>query len=215
MLSIKYGHNISFNFPRYYSNDASWYMLAESSTKQFFIDVIKPNFNIIDAGAQIGMYTVLFSKLATEGTVHAFEPTDTVNLLSDNLAYNNCKNVKIHNIALSDKDGVYNDTIFKIWSQNVIETKEFEFTTIDTFTKKNNIKVDLIKIDVDSYDFEVLQGSKEVLLSQEPIIMVELNHALGKRGYEPRHAIDFMKSIGYSVKQVYDGENYFFTKDKA
>ena len=191
MLSIKYGHNISFNFPRYYSNDASWYMLAESSTKQFFIDVIKPNFNIIDAGAQIGMYTVLFSKLATEGTVHAFEPTDTVNLLSDNLAYNNCKNVKIHNIALSDKDGVYN------------------------FTKKNNIKFDLIKIDVDSYDFEVLQGSKEVLLSQEPIIMVELNHALGKRGYEPRHAIDFMKSIGYSVKQVYDGENYFFTKDKA
>lgn len=215
MLNINYGKNISYSFPNYYSNDASWYMAAEATTKQYFSDIIKPNFKIIDAGAQIGMYTVLFSKLASSGTVYAFEPTDTVNLLKANLQYNNCENVEVYNVALSNKDGAYLDTIYKIWSQNVVETKEFNFLTIDTFVKQKNISPDLIKIDVDSYDFEVLQGCKEILIKEEPIIMVELNHALGKRGYEPQHAIDFMKSINYSIKQVFDGENFLFMKDKV
>jgi FkbM family methyltransferase len=212
MLNVSYGKGVSYSFPNYYSKDASWYMSAESDTKQYFIDVIKPHFKIIDAGAQIGMYTVLFSKLAASGVVYAFEPTDTVNLLNENLIYNNCKNVFVHNVALSNKDGIYTDTIYKIWSQNVIETKEFEFMTIDSFSKNNEIKPDLIKIDVDSYDFEVLQGCKEVLIKHDPIVMVELNHALSKRGYEPKHAVEFMKSINYQVKKIFDGENFLFTK---
>lgn len=213
MLRITYSDKIAYNFPKYYPNDLGWYMSAELNTKKFFIDNIKPNFNIIDAGAQIGMYSVLFSKLANEGTVYAFEPTDTISLLNDNIVFNKCHNIKLNKIALSNKDGKYTDTVYKIWSQNIVETKEFEFVTIDTFAKNNNLKIDLIKIDVDSYDYEVLQGCKEVLINQEPIVMVELNHALGKRGYEPRHAIDFMKSINYSVKQIFDGENFLFTKD--
>lgn len=215
MLQINYPNNISFSFPKYYDCDVGWYRQAEMSTKQFFMDVIKKNFTIIDAGAQIGMYTVFFSKLASEGFVHAFEPTDTINLLNENLSFNNCNNVKTHNIALSNKDGKYKDTVYKIWSQQVTETKEFNFITIDTFTKENNIKPNLIKIDVDSYDFEVLQGSQNILTSYEPMIIVELNQGLAKRGYEPQDVIDYMKSLNYNVKHVFDGENFLFTKIKG
>lgn len=210
MLNIKYDNNLNFNFTDYYFQDKSWYETAEINTKKFFIDIIKPNFNIIDAGAQIGMYSVLFSKLATNGKVYAFEPTDTINMLKKNLEYNDCENVFLQNIALSNKTGIFMDKIFKVWSQNIIEEKEFEFITIDDFVKKNNLKINLIKIDVDSYDYEVLQGSKSVLESQKPFVLVELNHALSKRNYATQDAINFMTSVGYEIENVFDQENYLF-----
>lgn len=212
MLRINYTSNLSFDFPHYYNFDKSWYELAETETKKFFSEVIKDDFTIIDAGAQIGMYSVLFGKLATNGKVYAFEPTDTAGMLQENLNYNNCDNVDVRKIALSNKDGKYKDVIYKLWSQNMIDDKEFEFITIDTFAKQNNLKIDLIKIDVDSYDFEVLQGSKNVLQTQEPIVVVELNHALHKRSYTPQNAIDFMDSIGYKIQRLFDNENYYFVK---
>lgn len=213
MIRITYGSN-SFDFPRYFHTDAGWYMSAEWNTKRFFESVIKEDFTIIDAGAQIGMYSVPFSKFAKNGTVYAFEPTDTVDLLRENLAYNNCDNVLVQNIALSNRDGKFFDKIFKIWSQKVVDQKEFEFTTIDTFVSQKKLKIDLIKIDVDSYDYEVLLGCEKTLREQNPIVVVELNEALEKRGFKPEDAVNFMDSIGYYLKEILDGENFLFLKGK-
>jgi len=215
MISIQYGYGFKLDFPRYYEHDAAWYVSAESSTKSFFINTIKKNFNIIDAGAQIGMYAALFSKLAHQGSVYAFEPTDTSSLLHENLEYNNCRNAHIQNIALSNKEGAFFEKIHKIWSQNVVDEKEHNFTTIDKFVEQNNLKIDLIKIDVDSYDVEVLLGSEKTLKEQSPIVVVELNNALKLRGYSPEDAISFMAKIGYQVDQILDGENFVFIKAKS
>jgi FkbM family methyltransferase len=212
MLKIDYGTKYSIEFPHYFSHDVGWYQKAEKKTKEYFLDIIKPDHNIIDAGAQIGMYTVLFSKLAHKGNVFAFEPTETIELLRKNLDYNNCNNVSLHDIPLSSKEENKIDKIYRIWSKNVIVEKEFSFTTIDSFINKNNLHIDLIKIDVDSYDYEVLLGSKNYLTKCNPIIVVELNHALNKRGYTVKHPIEFMNSIGYRVEHVLDNENYVFKK---
>lgn len=212
MLSISYDKEITINFPYYLKEDAEWYKVAEKNTKNFFISNIKQNSTIIDAGAQIGMYSVLFSKLASAGKVYCFEPTDTIELLINNLNFNNCKNVEPHQIALSNKDGEYVDVIYKQWSQNKVDHKKFNFSTLDTFIKNKNIIVDLIKIDVDSYDYEVLLGCKQTLIEQSPIVVVELNYALKKRGFEPKDAIQFMNSINYKIDKILDNENYIFKK---
>lgn len=210
MLNISYG-SFSLEFPKYIDSDAQWYKNAEMQTKQFYINNIKNNFNIIDAGAQIGMYSVLFSKL-TNGTVYSFEPTDNINLLNENLQYHKCKNVKVYDLALSNINGVFKDKIYKIWSQQIVDDKEFNFITIDKFVKDNNIKLDLLKVDVDSYDYETLLGSKETLLNQNPIVVAELNIALLKRNKTVQESIDFMKSINYNVVGFYDNDNYVFKK---
>lgn len=210
--------NTVYNFPRYYECDVNWYtslIHSEMETKKYFFESIKPEDCLIDAGAQIGMYSVFFSKLAPYGNVYSFEPTDTINMLNENLQYNSCSNVTTYNIALSNKDGKYVDTVYKIWSQQLVEKKEFNFLTIDTFVKESKIKPNLIKIDVDSYDFEVLQGSKQTLINHQPAIMVELNDGLSKRGHSPQLAIDFMKSVNYSIKNVFDKQNFLFMKDKV
>lgn len=213
MLSIAYKDGLSFNFPRYYASDAGWFMSAEGNTKQFLCDYIKPNFTIIDAGANIGMYTIPFAKLAHQGKVFAFEPTDTVEMLKENLAYNNCaSNVSIQLEPLGEKDEIKTDKIFKVWSQGIVDNKEFSFITLDTFVKSNNLTVDLVKIDVDSYDYEVLLGGKQFLTEQNPLVVVELNHALGKRNHNVQEALDYMSSINYKLKFILDNENYIFSK---
>ena len=47
------------------------------------------------------------------------------------------------------------DKIYHVWEQAPPLNQEFEFTCIDTFVNERKIKVDAIKIDVDSYDYEV------------------------------------------------------------
>jgi FkbM family methyltransferase len=212
MLKISYPIG-TFNFPAYYEQDAWWFDQAERTTKQFLCDYIKPSFTIIDAGANIGMYTVPFSKLATNGTVYAFEPTDTIEMLKANLQHNNCQdNVVFCSQPLGQFDGKKQDKVFKVWSQNIIDDKEFDFITLDTFVAQNNLKVDLLKIDVDSFDYEVLLGGNQFLKEQNPLVVVELNHALGKRGHNVQEALEYMVETGYDLKEVLDGENFVFTK---
>lgn len=216
MINLSYNikeKNITHSFPKYYDCDKNWFANAELKTKEFFINTIQENFNIIDAGAQIGMYSVLFGELANKGKVYAFEPTDTMDFLIENLKENKIENVELYKVALSNKVGNFTDKIFKVWSQQIIDHKEFEFETIDNFVSKNNLKIDLIKIDVDSYDYEVLQGCENFFKTQNPIVVVELNHALGKRNYNIQQAVDLMKSYSYKVEHILDGDNYIFTKE--
>lgn len=212
MLTSSYG-NFVLEFPHYYACDMGWYANAEMATKKFYFENIKDNFNIIDAGAQIGMYSVLFSML-TKGQVYSFEPTDTVELLRKNIEHHKCNNVNVYQKAISDRTGVFTDKVYKIWSQQVIEEKEFEFTTIDQFIDDNNINIDLIKIDVDSYDYEALLGSRKTLESQNPLVVVELNYALERRNRTVQECIDFMNSIGYQQVGFFDNDNYAFRKNK-
>lgn len=216
MLTFNYnieGNQKQYTCSNYYEFDKNWFLHAEINTRNFVQNFVKPNFTIIDAGAQIGMYTILFSKLAHNGKVYAFEPTDTVEFLKSNLIENNCNNVEIINKPLSSHVETKTDKIFKIWSKQIIDEKEFEFETIDNFVKSRNIKVDLLKIDVDSYDYEVLIGSENTLREQSPYVIVELNHALEKRGYRKEQGIQFLQSLGYRQEYHYDEDNFLFVKD--
>ncbi len=211
MLSIKY-KNKEIKFSDYFETDRDWYMHGERSTKIFYEENIKPHFNIIDAGAQIGMYTVLFSKL-TNGKVFSFEPTDTVELLKKNVIFNDCKNVEIINKALSNKDEIKKDFIIKVHSQNIIEDKIFEYITIDSFVKNNNLKIDLLKIDVDSYDYEVLTGAEYLLSEQAPIVVVELEESLlNMRGFSIKDGVSFMEKLNYKLISNSDHNFIFFKK---
>jgi len=213
MITIQYTSEISYSFPSYNDCDADWFTSAEGSTKNFIHSYIKPEFNIIDAGANIGMYTVPFAKLAPKGTVYAFEPTDIVNMLDENLSYNSCKeNVVLINQPLGKEDGRKLDRIFKVWSQGITDDREHDFITLDSFVEKIGKKIDLIKIDVDSYDYEVLLGGEKFLREQSPLIIVELCYALEKRGHSVQEAKDYLMSLGYVEKEIFDGENYVFIK---
>jgi len=66
----------------YYEEFLGYYPNCEMQTKQCFVDNAKQDWVFLDIGANIGYFSILFSRLAPEGKVYAFEPTDTFDMLN-------------------------------------------------------------------------------------------------------------------------------------
>jgi len=196
-----------------YSLHTEWYKAAERQSKAWWAANVKEDWNILDIGANVGMYSVLFSKLVPKGKVFCFEPTPTVEILKKNLEHIAAPNCEVLEYAVGNRCGVIDESIQMIWKRELLE-RPFNFITVDEFVKmRSPLQIDAIKIDTDGYDPEVLYGCVETLKSQTPILIVELNHeALGYRGHTAQQAIDFMNNLGYKVDQILDHENYLFRK---
>jgi FkbM family methyltransferase len=179
-------------------------------TKEWFIKHIEPNWVILDCGANIGYYSILFSQLAPHGTVFAFEPTVTFEMLKDNLAHASARNVIPLRLALGRRTGRINDAIFRIWGE-APERMEYDFATVDDWVASQRLaRLDCIKIDVDSYDFEVLQGSERTLKQHNPYVVVELNHALNRRNQNVPMALEWLCAQGYKECLCLEHDNYVF-----
>lgn len=190
-------------FTSYYGSDAAH---VEPQTRQWFTSQIKSGDVVFDVGANIGLYSILFSQL-TDNT-YSFEPTDTYDkLLLPNLERNNIRNVKTFKLALGDKIGTFEDKIYKIWGQEPVQAK-YDFTTLDEFSTIPNY----IKIDVDGFELEVLRGGKKLLLNNNVVVCVEVNHALHTRGHKESDIMDFMSEIGYRHVDTFDDENFVFKR---
>lgn len=196
----------------YYDNFKDYYPDCEPATKQWFVENVQEDWMILDCGANIGYFSILFSKLAKRGHVYAFEPTSTISMLQDNLAYHKVTNVTPIQCALGRTSGSKVDKIFRIWGSEP-EQQEYPFISIDNFVIEKNIpKIDCIKIDVDSFDFEVLQGAEQTLLNHDPYVMVELNHALNKRNQSNTQALEWLARLGYTSAIVLDDENFLLKR---
>ncbi|MFB3786089.1 MAG: FkbM family methyltransferase [bacterium] len=196
----------------YYDEFVNYYPRCEMETKQWFVEHIQPDWTILDCGANIGYYTILFAQQAHLGQVHAFEPTRTVEMLKTNLRHHRIANVTVHTEALGNKTGRSLDGIYRIWGAEP-ERDVYSFTTIDDFVRTQALaRVDCIKIDVDSFDFEVLRGARQTLVDFDPYVMVELNHALSRRGQSNAEALEWLAGLGYEEAQVFDHENFLLKR---
>lgn len=137
---------------------------------------VVPGTIILDIGAHIGTHTINFAKWVNHGVVYAFEPQPKIfRELFYNIALNNIKNVKLFNTAIGSKNG-------KIELSPLTELNEggtgcygnsgifADLITIDSLNLNN---VSLIKIDVEGMEDSVLEGAKETILRNKPIIFIE------------------------------------------
>lgn len=156
---------------------------------------INPEKDVVDVGANIGLHSVLFSRLIHSGQkVLAIEPTpNALKYLNANLQRNECNNKVIV------FDGIAAD-IENSYELNVIEGKEeyssigemnhpktigmpmtsiiVKGNTIDNLVELNQLKPGLIKIDTEGAEYKVLSGARDVMRIYRPIILSELNEKL-------------------------------------
>lgn len=204
----------SISLVAYYPQFRDYYRECELQTKRWFVDNMRPDWIICDVGANVGYYSVLFSRLATRGQIFAFEPTDTIRLLERNLTHNGADNVQPLQLALGAQAGEIEENIFRIWGRDA-ERKVYDFSTLDAFVCQRGLtRLDCLKIDVDSFDFEVLRGGEEALKRFNPWIVVELNHALAKRNQSVPEALEWLLARGYREALVLDSENYVLRRDE-
>jgi FkbM family methyltransferase len=148
---------------------------------------------IIDIGANIGLNSIMFSKYTD---VHAFEPV-FYDILSDNV-----KGLPVHvyPFALSNCKGSKD-----IFIEDAIGAASFH--TTGTVSKVVDMEclddivhdpVSFMKIDVENHEYEVLQGAKELIMKNKPVICVE---TFG----DPER---LLKLVGYTQLFTFPESNY-------
>jgi FkbM family methyltransferase len=198
------------------SNGQLW---ENSSIEEFYKHITDNNYNIVDIGAQSGLYT-LYAKFLPTCNFYAFEPFPaTFKLLNDNIELNNIKNVKTYNIALSDKD---EDTVlYTSLSHNGLHTMgnnplrfsdinriNIKSSTLDNIFFNNDIKVDFIKIDTEGWEFNIIKGGINTIKKYRPIIQLEWNETNMKQcninSYEFQNFI--LNDLKYKVLSLINEE---------
>ena len=177
--------------------------------------IVKNGDVVLDIGANIGYYTVIFSRLTgSKGMVYAFEPVKKYReVLKENLISNKVKNAKIYPFGFSDKKesldiyiGNSSATLHWVADNSPLFQERIRLITLDEFSKKNNIKkIDFIKIDVDGHEPSFFKGAWNTLEKFNPVILLEINQEnYLKAGTTAWDFYDLLKSKSY---KIFDEEN--------
>ena len=176
----------------------------------------------LDIGVYRGVYSFQLAKYFN--FVHSFEPNPLLfPYLNKNLK-KILNNIQLYNYALSDSNGdtklklpIRSESIFK---NNIEELYQLGAASIHPNNKFNDFKevivrkkklddlklvnkIGFIKIDVEGHEIEVINGAKETIKNNMPILLVEI---------EERHTqSSVIESINYINKFDY---NCFYINDK-
>ena len=136
------------------------------------LNLIKPGMNVVDAGANLGYYTLITSALIKHGEVHAFEPQPFLySYLCRNVVLNGCHNVVVNQTAIADNDGtavLYGDPKGGASSlfQHPRGVQQIEVPTISLDSYFSNAgwpRVDFIKMDIEGAEVRALSGMRELV----------------------------------------------------
>ena len=156
----------------------------------------KKDYNLIDVGSNVGIYSLYYASLNLNNTVYSFEPDpSSFNNFLKNISLNNLSNISPFLYALSDKSGIarFNYSLFRPGAGAGSLNSEYKFykarkkislfnyletRCLDDFFDNELIAGDsILKIDVDGPEFQVLRGAKNGLMSGKiKSICIEINY---------------------------------------
>lgn len=185
---------------------------------------INPSKDIIDVGANIGLFTVLFAKNIDSGRrVLSAEPTLTaMAYLESNVKRNEVKDkVLLYNGVLADRSGNFelhvipgmeeysslgpmaHDAVAKHSHETVIVSGE----TVDQLVSLHNLEPGFIKIDTEGAEYSVISGAVQTLKAHKPVILSELSHKLlSEQGSSSKELMEMLKRTGYEIFNAYTEE---------
>lgn len=169
---------------------------------------LKADSVFIDIGANIGLYAVHLSKIINKkGKILCFEPFSVnFNCLSENIRLNNFSHVQVERLAIGAKEesimlyhnpAHQNMGMISVTPMENSYAEEVKSVSLDTFLKSNHLtKIDLIKIDIEGYEYQALCGMKETLVTFKPVLLVEILKA-GQSDTNNVNCENFLQSLGY------------------
>jgi FkbM family methyltransferase len=179
---------------------SKWREIEEEVLSQ----VVDPDREAVDAGANVGRYAVALARLARR--VYAFEPDEE---LSSFLARAAPANLEVFQEALSDREGPRPFRVPIIAGHpsaalasiddavDSPQSEPHEIRTVHaaTLDKLADRDIGFVKIDVEGHELEVLCGGRALIGKQRPVILVEV---------EERHKPGSVAAI----EQFFDGFHY-------
>lgn len=177
-------------------------------TKKILESTIKQNSNCIDVGCHKGEILDIILKQSPNGKHFGFEPIPS---LFNELNSKYKGKATILPYALSEENGTSTFNFVKnAPAYSGIKKRDYkvdpEIDVINVELKKlddiipDELKIDLIKIDVEGAEFNVLKGAKETIERCKPTIIFEFGKgASDYYGTDPGELFDYLTSAGLSV----------------
>lgn len=198
----------------------TYYDLGVPSQNVLFSN-IREGMNIIDIGANIGALTLQFaSKVSPTGKVFSFEPSPVnFRYASKNISINSFNNIKLINEGLGNERTsafLYNVNpnnrgmlrLLQPDENNNFEKEEVQIDTLDNSMLKFSLPApDFIKIDVEGFEYKILQGAFKTLVNHKPMLFIELDdNNLREQNSNAKELIMFLNKLNYHIKNAETNE---------
>jgi FkbM family methyltransferase len=178
-------------WPENDTNAFQWPMYDWVNGKNYFMQYVKQNNVVIQAGGCCGMYPRFYSRYFKK--VYTFEPNkgnytyleanckDTPNIISRNVALGNAHSM----VSMYKPDAPGEE--HNVGMYTIDESPgDVEMITLDSL---NLEACDLIHFDMEGYEANALMGARKLLETYSPVVIVE--HGNGK---------EFLQELGYELK---------------
>lgn len=218
-----------FSFARtkkhYKTNGKNWTVLTKSPLYYIVKDVnryekfytVSPGDVVIDAGANEGILSVIYSqKVKENGKIFSFEPdcqnveafkvTVSLNPTPSNIELIE-KGIWFKNMELKFHEGGNVASSIYYEGENFI-TKNIQVVSIDEFVMDQNIqKLDFVKMDIEGAEIEAVRGAVNSLKTLNPNFAIASYHVInGKHTYKNLEKLFSEYNYPYYTVFFEDGE---------
>ena len=146
---------------------------------------ITDNQVIIDAGAALGDSALIFREYFPKNKIISFEPIQSQQALFENtMKLNNMDNIILERKALGNEntkkymtsEGGCSTIILEKDRKKYAKVETISSVRLDDYVKENNLKVGLIKTDLEGFEPQFLEGAKNTICNQKPILIISIYH---------------------------------------
>ncbi|PSF36238.1 hypothetical protein C7H19_13605 [Aphanothece hegewaldii CCALA 016] len=183
----------------------------EQSETNYFIKFIQENDIVLDIGANLGYFSLLFAKqVGNKGKVYAFEPEPNLFLLlKKNVEVNQYQNITLINKAVS-----HQNTSLKLYisEDNIGDHRIYDAEDGRQYIEIDSLKLDdyfadfepeirLIKMDIQGAEYEALQGMINLINKNKKVeIVTEFSpYHLKFAGVEPIIYLELIEKLGFTI----------------
>jgi len=197
------------------------YCGAHQSDLIDYISTRIPNahFTIWDVGANVGSISLLLAARHSDISIHAFEPSPAIfSRLAANLQRNPklSSRIDLHQEALSNESGnvrfFASSEPFNSGVGGLGPSLNREEAAVEVAAKCGDDLIEsgglpspsLIKIDVEGFELEVLQGLERFLRRSRDVEVVFENepYRLRERAFDKRVVVEHLVKLGFEIRQI-------------
>ena len=155
---------------------------------------------VIDCGGNIGLFSIYVKELLPHAHINIFEPESyNFKILKRNLSQ--YSHINLFNKAVGEKTETRKLKVSKNVLDHTIDNspdfdldpgyigmEEVEIVPIDLVIKS---RIDVIKMDIEGYEYKALLGAKDTITKYLPLLLIAIEHSKNQRS----NIISLMKSI--------------------
>jgi len=169
-------------FVRYAYRSYNWH---EPSITKLLLDLDESKKIFLDIGAHLGYFSCIFSRregatsLAIELDPTNFDDLEKMVRLTKGVH----GRIECLNMGISDRSFFAEMPVQNASAMSSLDevtdrggnTRSVPVTTLDSFCRERDLRPDVIKVDIEGYEWEFVCGAKEILRNFNPILIIEVH----------------------------------------